>query len=411
MDIYTSVYDLDRNNPAIMVMLGLFVASLITSANGSVLVFLGRTGPKHRALQVCAGVSTLLFAVGFGAAIHVVHEARQAFLDSYLTDKGTGWFESINRIEPVLSVVGWAMGLFSALSALTIVLFIRRSPEFRAQMPIGLFFTCFLLCVVTALGIALRLSFIGSAPPITALMDPEVHWAIQHGDQVLTVARWSILCLAVFATIVMSVQAFRNQSIPQDSFGSHLWILGIFFAAIGTHTWLTTRPFALDARNPLPPPREGPIALCPDTSFALAKLPRAMINDDSCYHHDFQERRLGVVELEKTGAKLNGEAVSTPEQLGQMLRNRFESQSTFHYRHVIVAADATMPDSEFSQWLASMPPQISVTRLLGHDEPARQSTHTTGVVARKPRCACRPVERPFTQAPPHASATPSAPAQ
>lgn len=400
MEIYASVYDLDRHNPAVMAMLVLFVASFIASANGSVLVFLGRTGPKHRHLYVCAGLAAILFAAGFGVAIYIVHHARQVLLDSYAIAKGTSWYESINAAEPVLSTVGWALGVFSALGALMLLVLARRSSEFRARMPMGLLLTCFLLFFVTALGVALRLSPLGNAPPISALMDPEVRWAIKHGDQVLTLARTGVLGIAIFATAVISIQAVRRRSTPSDSYELAPWILGIFVAAIGSHAWLTTRPLAFDARNPVPPPREGPVALCPDTSFDFAKLPRAMTNDDPCSLHDFWERRLGLIEIGTTGAKLNGEFVKNPEQLGQLVQNRFESQSTFHYRHLIVAADATMPAAEFSQWLASMPAPVLVTRLLGYDEPARQATYTAGLVPRRQRCACRPIARPVPQTPP-----------
>lgn len=405
MEIYASVYDLDRHNAAVMAMLVLFVASFIASANGSVLVFLGRTGTKHRLLQVCAGISVLLFATGFGIAIYIVHNARQALLDSYLTDKGHLWYETINTVEPVLSVVGSATGLFSALGALTFVLLARRSVEFRARMPIALFSTCFLLFFVTALGISLRLSPIGNAPPITALMEPEVVWAVKHGDDVLTITRSFVLAIATLGTFAILIQAFRRRTTTDHFYGPTL-ILGILIAGLGTHAWLRTRPLAFDARNPFPRPREGPVALCPYTSLDFAKLPCATINDAQCSQHDFWERRLGLVEIGPTGAKLNGEFVKAPEQLGQMVRNRFESQSTFHYRHVIVAAEATIPAAEFSPWLAPMPPPILVTRLLGFDEPARQPTYTAGLVPRRQRCACRPIERPSPQTPP-----PSAPSQ
>jgi hypothetical protein len=394
MEFGTTIRDLDLNKPEIVAMVLLFVASLISAADCLLLVFLGRTGPRHRTLKLCAFMSTILFAAGFGVAIHTVHNARQALLDSYQTARGTSFFESLDIIEPVLSVVGAAMGIFSALGALTLLLLARRSSQIRARIPIGLFVTCFLLCFVTAVGIGLRLSPLGNPPPITALMDPDVLWAIQHGDQVLAIARRSVLSIAIFATIVISVQAFRNRSMSDGTFGSCLWILGIITAAIGTHAWLTTRPLAFDARNPLPPPREGPVALCPDTSLDIAKLPRAATNDTTCSTYDFWYTRLGLVELGTAGAKLNGEFATTPEQLAKLAQNQFESHSTFHDRHVIVASDATIPDSEVARWIGFMPPPIFVTRLMGYDEPARQRTHTAGLVPRRLRCACRPVDRP-----------------
>lgn len=394
MDIYTSVRDLDWNNPLIVAMASLFVIALSLATICLILALTERTGRQHRALQVCAVISTLLLTTGFGLAIHVVHKARQAFLDSYLTDNGTLWYESINTIEPVLSAVGWALGGVSLLGGSTLGLLVRRSPDMRMRMPVGLFVTCFLLCFITALGIGLRLSHIGNAPSISSFVDPEVHWAIKHGDHAVMITRGCVLAIAIIATMVISVQAFRGRNITRESVSYSLWILGIFIAAIGSHAWLRTRPLAFDAREPLSVPPHSPFSLCPKMSLDAAKLPLASPNETPCVDYDFHNYRFGIVELGATGASSKGEVATTPDELRRMIEKQLDADPTFHYGHLLLAADAAMPEAERLRWLAAIPRRVWTTRLMGYGSPAQRPTHAAGVILRRPRCACRPVE-PF----------------
>ncbi len=394
MDIYASVRDLDWDNPLIVTMARLFVVAMILATIGSILALTGRTGRQHRALLVFAGLSTLVLITGFGLAIHVVNKARQAYLDSYLVDEGPLWYESINTIEPVLSAVGWALGGFSLLGASTLGTLIRRAPEIRGQMPIGLFVACFLLFSMTALGIGLRLSHIGNAPPISSFVDPEVHWALEHGDHALMIARVCVLAIAIVATVVISVQAFRGRNSTRESVSLPLWMFGILIAAVGAHTWLRTRPLAFDAREPLSVPQHSPFSLCPKMSIDPAKLPLASPNETPCVDYDLHNYRFGVVELGATGASSKGEVATTPDELGRLINKQLDADPTFHNGHLLLAADAAMPEAERLRWLASIPRRVWTTRLMGYGTPAQRPTHSAGVILRRPRCACRPVE-PF----------------